>query len=135
MNLARLAVIPTRFPWVVWCVDRGWKAMMVVKVELWPGGIEAAKQDLGTAYITNDGTGTADIGNYDVRLGRMRGRGVWRTGRVEGFKRKILGPWDLLCLALAALVGKRIGITLLRLDRFGVISKIEPDDFGPSEDV
>ena len=38
--------------------------MLKVTLELLPQGDEGAKQLLGTCYIINDGTGTAEAGNY-----------------------------------------------------------------------
>lgn len=85
--------------------------MIVVRIELWPHGSEERKRELGTAYISNDLTGDALTGNYNVRLMKSpeyaARPGVWRRGRVEGFARKRLGPWDLLYLALAETVGQR----------------------------
>jgi len=62
---------------------------------------------LGVATITNDGTGGLDVGNYDVTLSKFRGKGTWKSGRVEQFRRVLLGPWDLLFRALAKTVGYR----------------------------
>ena len=85
--------------------------MLVVKIELWPLGNEANAQPLGLATISNDATGSPAIGNYTVRIFKgkkySRAEGVWRTGRVLGFPRQQLGPWDLLYRALLATVKDR----------------------------
>jgi len=46
-----------------------------------------------TVKIHNDGTGSEEIGNYDVTVD-INGKIVWR-GRVEGFER-ISGWWNLV---------------------------------------
>lgn len=84
--------------------------MIVVRIELWPGGREAEKREIGVARIANVG-GTETVGDYDVRLLKSpeyaKNPGLWRRGRVEGFPRKRLGPWDLLYRALRATIGER----------------------------
>lgn len=82
--------------------------MIYVRVELWPRGDRSRARVLGEAEIANDGRGTVARGDYVVRLLKWGvGRRTWRTGRVEGFARKSLGPWDLLFRSLAACVGDR----------------------------
>ena len=83
--------------------------MVVVRVELWPGGLELGKKSLGTMYLANDGTGTAGEGSYDVKIMKFDGKGTWREGRVEGFDRQRRGPWDLIQRALDATLGLRNG--------------------------
>ncbi len=79
--------------------------MVVVKIELWPHGDASQAQPLGEIYISNDGTGSALRGNYDVELkhaGRYYGKlGSWRTGKVSGFVRS-LSPYHLVAMALKA---------------------------------
>lgn len=79
--------------------------MIVVKMELWPGGDPTAARKLGEIHITNDNTGSAAFGNYDVALyhaGAYAHRpGIWKTGKVIGFARR-LSPYRLLCRALRA---------------------------------
>ncbi len=82
--------------------------MLIITIELAPGGDMAHKQHLGTATIINDGTGTLAVGNYEVRLSKWGRPGVtWRRGRIEGFPRQRLGPYDLLLRALQVTVGGR----------------------------
>lgn len=86
----------------------GSDTMLVVTIELWPRGDESRKRHLGTARIVNDGTGTADSGNYRVELSKWgRPKSVWRQGTVRGFPRRRRGPWDLLYRALGAAVRGR----------------------------
>jgi hypothetical protein len=81
--------------------------VIVVKVELWPGGDERRKRSLGTAYIINDGTGTSLRGNYHVMLSRMKDATVpWRIGRVVNWPRTG-SPWDLLNRAISAAIRNR----------------------------
>src|SRR5262245_34111022 len=76
--------------------------MIVVKVELWPGGSEARKRSLGIAFIVNDGTGTKALGNYNVMLGKMRdATQAYRIGKLKGWPRRG-SPWNLLMLAFGA---------------------------------
>ena len=85
--------------------------MIVVKIEMWPGGDPAKAREIGRGTIANDGRGTATLGSYDVRLLKSpeyaRNPGTWKTGRVEGFPRQRLGPWDLLLRGLEACIGQR----------------------------
>ena len=82
--------------------------MIRVTIELLPHGEESRKRHLGTVEIANDGTGTAESGNYMVRLAKMgRPAQTWMRGAVVGFARKSQGPYDLLLKALVATVGPR----------------------------
>lgn len=81
--------------------------MIVVRVELWPQGDKSKARCLGEAEIANVGD-TQQAGDYDVRLLKWgAGRRTWKAGRVTGFPRLKLGPWDLLYRALAAIVHGR----------------------------
>lgn len=79
--------------------------MIVVKIEMYPGGDKTKKYPLGVIIITNDGTGTAKEGNYDVALSHagvyVNRKGIWKKGKVRGFPRK-LSPYHLLARALRA---------------------------------
>jgi len=81
-----------------------------VTVESVPAAGAAPREHLGTALIANDCTGSPTMGNYVVFLSkRRRPRVAWRHGRVTGFPRRRLGPWDLLLQALMAAIGERNG--------------------------
>ncbi len=41
--------------------------MLVVRVELWPGGFESGKRQIALMRIYNDGTGDDERGNYIVQ--------------------------------------------------------------------
>ena len=84
--------------------------MLRVTIELVPLGREEGKRTIGVVEIANDGSGDRTTGNYDVRLFKhLVGKGgqVWKRGRVEGFPRQALGPYDLVFRALRATVGGR----------------------------
>lgn len=82
--------------------------MIVVRMELWPGGDESRKRPLGVAFIVNDGTGTVDRGSYAVMLSRMKdATEPWRLGRVRDWPRRTGSPWDLLVKACAAAMRNR----------------------------
>ncbi len=86
--------------------------MIRVTVELIPHGT-GRPWLLGTAEITNDGTLStgpdSELGSYDVRLSKWvpKSNQTWKRSRVESFKRKSRGLWDLLYLALGDCVGDR----------------------------
>lgn len=82
--------------------------MIKVTVELVSAVSSSRDRHLGTAYIVNDGTGSATVGDYDVTLSQFgKPDVIWRSGKVKNFKRRTLGPWDLLYLALKEIVGER----------------------------
>lgn len=82
--------------------------MVVVRIELWPGGDESKARSLGTATITNNASGNDVNGNYDVALSHsgiyIDRPGVWRTGKVIGHCRD-LSPYHLVAKALANAAG------------------------------
>jgi hypothetical protein len=76
--------------------------MIVVKFEMWPGGNEENKYPLGAVFITNDGSGTGDKGNYNFHIthtGKHINKSAkgkfWKKGHIHGFPRK-LGVYHLL---------------------------------------
>ena len=84
--------------------------MLRVTIDLLPSGDESRKRTLGVVEIANDLTGDIEFGNYDVRLMKSlvgKHTQTWKRGRVEGFPRERLGPYDLLYRALRATVGGR----------------------------
>jgi hypothetical protein len=80
--------------------------MVVVKVELWPNGDETKARTIGRIKIANDGTGTLERGNYNVELshsGRYSNKpGVWKKGKVVGYRRLAQSPYHLVKMALTA---------------------------------
>lgn len=74
--------------------------MLKVNIELHPGGSKTNKKLLTTANIVNDGTGTVEVGNYKMDIFNWTKSGVYKRGKVKGFKRLKWSPWYLLHLAL-----------------------------------
>ena len=79
--------------------------MVVVKIELWPNGDKEKARTLGAMTISNDGTGDASSGNYDVGVchgGSYFGKpGLWKRGRVRSFRRS-MSPYHLVARALSS---------------------------------
>ena len=79
--------------------------MLIVKLEVWPGGDKSRAYPVGEAHIINDLTGTPSHGNYDVQLmhsgKHVRREGIWRRGRVERHLRR-LSPYHLVQRAASA---------------------------------
>lgn len=79
--------------------------MLVIKVEVWPGGVEGASYEIGRARIWNDLTNEYRPiqGNYKVELkttvARRVSKGIWKRGEVKNFVRD-RSVWSLLCYAL-----------------------------------
>jgi hypothetical protein len=73
--------------------------MIRVTVELLPHGDESRKRLLGLLYITNDGTGTPEVGNYKGELIAEYTKPS-RKGRVVGFNRKRKSVWTLIGMFL-----------------------------------
>jgi hypothetical protein len=85
--------------------------MIVVKIELWPGGDSSRAIDLGKAHIANE-SDLAPSSTYSVRLLKgarysSRPGDVYKTGEVRGFPRNSVqvGPWELLYLAIESAIG------------------------------
>ncbi len=76
--------------------------MIVVRVELWPGGWPDKARELMRLHITNAGTGSDKRGNYRVKLFRKGSQSVLRTGSVEDFPRRSYHIGRLLYRALAS---------------------------------
>lgn len=75
--------------------------MLRVKIEDVPP-LGATPKVLGLLEIQNDGSGTEESGNYDVRLAHGPKGRHWLKARVEGFPRQEKGPWHLVQAALQA---------------------------------
>lgn len=79
--------------------------MVVIKVELWPGGDATRAKKLGEAHIWNK-SNLAPISNYGFSIFDKAGR-QFRRGDVKGFPRNRLLAWDLLFRVLRAAFGGR----------------------------
>lgn len=93
--------------------------MIVIKVEMWPGGDESRAKEFGRAVITNKMGRTMETGggkgDYTVSLHggvwgmehyKPRGN-PWKQGSIEDFDRVNRGAWDLIFLCLRRVVGWR----------------------------
>jgi len=76
--------------------------MIVIKVEIWPWGLESKKRKLGEMRIWNDASGTKKIGNYGFKISGKNNRKM-NEGEFKGFKRLNRHVWDLImeCLNIA----------------------------------
>jgi hypothetical protein len=90
--------------------------MIIVRVELWPGGDANRARLLGLGKIENVGNGSDARGNYAAALVGATSAGVtpavaarppFRSVRVEGFPRQQLCAWDLLFRVLREAIGDR----------------------------
>lgn len=94
--------------------------MIVVRIELWPGGAEDKLREIGRMYIANVG-GTQERGDYTVAVCRKGSEKVpaelWqgagrdapegspkatRAGSVRDYPRLAYNVWRLVCRALAS---------------------------------
>mgnify|MGYP000072969658 CR=1 FL=1 len=82
--------------------------MLAIKIEIWPYGDEDHAEEIGRMYVTNDGSGTLDRGNYDVHVCRKDNlrrptdpdSNATREARVEDYPRKSYNVWQLVKRAL-----------------------------------
>lgn len=90
--------------------------MLNVTIELFPGGDVKKRVLKSVLGISNDGTGTDAVGNYNVTLFRTLDEGnIW--GRVTNFPLQTGSPEALVILALAAIeTGRVIDIEAEGLD-------------------
>lgn len=79
--------------------------MVVCEVRLVSANGRERDRPLGVVEICNVG-GSADLGDYSVRLTTFSGKSTWRSGSVKSFPRK-LGGFDLLFRSLRVTVGQR----------------------------
>ena len=79
--------------------------MIVVNVELWPGGCRGLRRTIASARIWNDATGTKATGNFKTNFQKCRSdgysSGTWKEGTVTRFPRLKRSAWYLLFYALA----------------------------------
>lgn len=84
--------------------------MIVVKIELWPHGLRAKAREIGRVVIANDGSGTAESGNYQVALSHAGiygdKPGAWKSGTVTGHRRN-LSPYHLVRAAIDSALKNR----------------------------
>lgn len=85
--------------------------MIVIKLELWPGGDEHRKLEIGRTYINNIG-GSDKKGDYNVRVMKKgqedtpinevfrNQKGITRVGSVSNYPRLSYNVWRLIIRAL-----------------------------------
>ena len=102
--------------------------MIVVTIQLIPGGRQERAREIGRVVIRN-ATPNRDAAraDYAVELGRRDGKGIWRAGQVLGFARKSLGAYDLLLRALVVCLGAR--------NRAACRDLFDSDAFGAGDEV
>ena len=85
--------------------------MIVVKLEL-HSTLDGSVTDLGRMYISNDGTGTSEVGNYNVKIMRKgvlnQDGNVWKYGRIERHSRKAVTVWILIVKAISAYLKRKV---------------------------
>lgn len=79
------------------------KNMIVIKVEVWPGGNEKRATEIARGTLANDLTGTEEKGNYVAEF--ISKEGILR-GRVTGLERKQNSIWRTIRHALEHVLEK-----------------------------
>lgn len=79
--------------------DTSSAGMLVITIEVWPGGDKAKAYPIGTGVIGLV-SGTPTRGNYATYFSAKDGKSMWKRGEVYDFPRKKLLVWDLLYRAL-----------------------------------
>ncbi|UOG61471.1 hypothetical protein [Leptospira noguchii] len=81
--------------------------MIVIKVEIWPGGDESRKYEHSRAYINNlEETTNAtkgEYGDYECRFMQSRQfnpKRVWKKSVVKRMHRVKRGVWDIIGMGL-----------------------------------
>lgn len=76
--------------------------MLRITIELVPWGDDFLARPIGQMIIGNDGEGTADLGNYFVKMSHGSPDGKVIARGILGFPRTKMDAWHLLYFALAA---------------------------------
>lgn len=75
--------------------------MIRITVELFPWGSEKYKTKIGQIDIINDGSGTKNTGNYNIKLYRKGSNStITKTGKIYNFPRLRKNIYELLYLGL-----------------------------------
>lgn len=82
--------------------------MVVIRIEMWPGGDQSKAYPLGTMAVANkDVDAVTGLRSYNWQISKFDGTGVWKKGSIGRHNPKTHGPWDLLYRILALAVGTR----------------------------
>jgi hypothetical protein len=76
--------------------------MLVIKIEIWPFGVEENKRPIGNLKIANDGTGDAETGNYFAFFNDNRKDLI----KIKNFPRSVKDAWHLLYEVMKKEYGK-----------------------------
>jgi len=75
--------------------------MIRITVEILPRGCESEARHVGTIKISNDGSGTPELGNYIYRISKLGDTNTFvKRGEIKGFPRKRKNLWKLIQLVL-----------------------------------
>lgn len=78
--------------------------MIVIKIELWPYGIEDKAREISRAYIVNDiETSHRTKGkfkSYNASFLKPNAQKVWKKGKADKVHRTKKNVWDILYLCL-----------------------------------
>lgn len=103
--------------------------MIVVRIELWPGGSKTTARELACMAIANTGAGNCDVGDYTYAISHQEGTKfsnpvvqtavsalpgmmlahpefAWKTGKLDGFLRR-KGAVALVAAVLKKAFGKQ----------------------------
>lgn len=81
--------------------------MIVVKIELHSAIHPSRSKEIGRMVISNDGTGTDELGSYNVELMRRGTKDkVLRQGLIQNYPRHAYTVWELVRRALQVTLGK-----------------------------
>lgn len=69
--------------------------MIIVTVEMWPGGDKDEAYLLAVAVLTNDQTGSTTRGDYDCGL-FLKSKRIWRKTHIAQYPRAKLNVWHLI---------------------------------------
>lgn len=93
------------------------RAVIHIRVELWPRGDRSRPKLLGEAVIENIG-GDERLGDYRLSISKPAGfenptqprpGECWKTTELNGFPRKsTMGAWDLLTMTLISALRDRL---------------------------
>lgn len=83
--------------------------MLVMQIQMWPGGDKTKAYPMGTITVAldEDLTVSDNFRGYQWRITTFNGKKTWKKGTIEGHTPNSKGPWDLLFRVLRKAVGSR----------------------------
>lgn len=80
--------------------------MIVIKIEIWPGGDPNLARPIGHGYIVNTGQGTPETGQYRAKFVSMSPSGpITREVRISRFRRLERDSVELIYEVLKKMCG------------------------------